>query len=142
MKITRRGFAKLCVSALPLWGKTSSLIAKERTIARHYTRVKLVNAVGQPIHSKDLAIGETYIFHYPYVTTPCFVINLGQRTVRDVELSTEDGVRYHWRGGVGRDGSVVAYSAICAHMLTHPVRDVSFINYRHKPVTFKNGLDG
>lgn len=138
MKITRRGFTKLCVSVLPLWGKVSSLIAKERTVARRYQRVKLVNVVGQPIHSRDLAVGETYIFHYPYITTPCFLINLGQRTVRDLELTSENGLRYQWPGGAGPEGAVVAYSAICAHMMTHPARAVSFINYRHEPVTFKD----
>lgn len=138
MKITRRGFAKLCVSAVPLWGKVSAVIANEQTVARRYQRVKLVNGRDQPIHSSDLTVGETYIFHYPYITTPCFILNLGQRTARDVELSREDGVRYHWPGGVGPKGSVVAYSAICAHMMTHPARTVSFINYRHEPVTFKD----
>src|SRR6185436_1402830 len=35
-----------------------------------------------------------------------------------------------WPGGVGPRGSIVAYSAICAHKLTYPTRDISFISYR------------
>lgn len=141
MKITRRGFAKLCMSAIPLWGKVSSVLATEQTVARRYQRVKLVNGRDQPIRSSDLAVGETYIFHYPYLTTPCFILNLGQRTARDVELSREDGFNYRWPGGVGPNGSVVAYSAICAHMMTHPARTVTFINYRHDPVTFEDSRE-
>ena len=138
MKVTRRVFAKLCVSAIPLWGKVSAVLANQQTVPRAYRRVKLVNGRDEPIHSNDLVVGETYIFHYPYITTPCFLLNLGHRTLRDVELSREDGVRYRWPGGVGPNGSVVAYSAICAHMMTHPARTVSFINYRHEAVTFKD----
>jgi hypothetical protein len=36
---------------------------------------------------------------------------------------------------VGADHSIVAYSAICAHRLTYPTREISFISYRaeHTP---------
>ncbi|MGH8683319.1 MAG: (2Fe-2S)-binding protein, partial [Burkholderiales bacterium] len=37
---------------------------------------------------------------------------------------------YEWSGGTGAGGGVVAYSAICAHRLTYPTRDISFIAYR------------
>ena len=33
-------------------------------------------------------------------------------------------------GGIGADAAVVAYSAICAHQLTYPTREISFISYR------------
>src|SRR4029450_3782380 len=33
-------------------------------------------------------------------------------------------------GGVGRKRSVVAFSAICAHQLVYPTREVSFISFR------------
>ncbi|HVL57760.1 MAG TPA: (2Fe-2S)-binding protein, partial [Burkholderiaceae bacterium] len=55
---------------------------------------------------------------------------LGQPTRSDVELATADGARYAWRGGVGAGRSVVAFSAICAHQLAYPTRDISFISYR------------
>jgi hypothetical protein len=38
-----------------------------------------------------------------------------------------------WQGGIGADKSVVAYSAICAHKMTYPTRQVSFIGYRDAP---------
>jgi len=31
---------------------------------------------------------------------------------------------------VGANHSIVAYSAICAHRLTYPTREISFISYR------------
>src|SRR5690606_7160076 len=43
-----------------------------------------------------------------------------------------------WSGGIGPQRSVVAFSAICAHKMTHPARQVSFINYRHSPATFRD----
>jgi len=33
---------------------------------------------------------------------------------------------------VGADQSIVAYSAICAHRLTYPTREISFISYRNE----------
>src|SRR5436190_1752737 len=37
---------------------------------------------------------------------------------------------YAWPGGVGPHRSVVAYSAICAHQLVYPTKEVSFISFR------------
>src|SRR5204862_1878736 len=45
-------------------------------------------------------------------------------------LSTKDRVGYSWPGGVGRQKSIVAYSAICAHQLVYPTKEVSFISFR------------
>ena len=85
----------------------------------------------------SLEVGENYIFHYPYISTPCFLINLGEHA-SSRELQSENGKRYRWQGGVGPEGSVVAFSAICAHKMAHPTRSVSFINYRHETVTYRD----
>ena len=45
-------------------------------------------------------------------------------------LRREDGATYAWNGGVGPARAVVAFSAICAHKLAYPTRDVSFIRYQ------------
>ncbi|HXN15732.1 MAG TPA: hypothetical protein VN878_05095, partial [Usitatibacter sp.] len=50
-----------------------------------------------------------------------------------IELRTEAGELYRWEGGVGANKSVVAYSAICAHKMTYPTKQVSFIAYRDAP---------
>jgi hypothetical protein len=49
---------------------------------------------GRPLRSKDLVAGRNYIFQYPFESTPCFLLNLGKPTVRDVQLKTEDGSIY------------------------------------------------
>jgi Rieske Fe-S protein len=112
------------------------LLAQKGGTARHYQRARLVDAADRPIKAADLEVGESYLFHYPYISTPCFLLNLGRPATGQTTLSTEDGRSYRWEGGVGRARSVVAYSAICAHKMTHPARAVSFINYRHDPVYF------
>jgi Rieske Fe-S protein len=50
-----------------------------------------------------------------------------------VVLKTESGAPYVWEGGLGSGKNVVAYSAICAHKMTYPTRQVSFIGYRDAP---------
>lgn len=96
-------------------------------------RAKLVDEHGQPVRLEALAQDVTYVFGYPFVATPCFLIRLDRPTPRAAELRTESGQPYCWEGGVGPQRSVVAYSAICAHRMTYPTRQVSFIGYRAQP---------
>ena len=100
--------------------------------------MRLVNAGDQAILPVQLSVGENYIFHYPYICTPCFLLDLGKPTSDHPMLETEDGRSYRWEGGVGPKRSIVAFSAICAHQMTHPAKAVSFINYRHGAVRFKD----
>jgi len=126
----RRDFIKACAATCAL-GANEALAAKDLT-PRFYSRVQLVDAHGQPIKTARLAAGENYIFHYPFEGTPCFLLNLGKPTRLDVQLKTEDGTAYRWTGGVGPKRSIVGYSAICAHKMTYPTRQISFISYREK----------
>jgi Rieske Fe-S protein len=97
---------------------------------RFYSRARLVEASGEPVKSKQLPVGRNFIFLYPYAGTPCFLLNLGKPTKTSARLATVDKRVYEWTGGTGANGGVVAYSAICAHRLTYPTRDISFIAYR------------
>jgi Rieske Fe-S protein len=133
--ITRRGFVRLCASAVALISAIPSVLAQPDARLRRYQRVRLVDANDQPITAQSLAVGENYLFHYPFVATPCFLLNLG-RAATPTELKTEDGHAYQWPGGVGPQRSIVAFSAICAHKMSHPARPISFINYRHERVSF------
>ena len=99
---------------------------------RQYSRARLLDEHGRPLRAASLAIGKNYIFHYPYEGTPCFLINLGKATGRNVTLRTDDGSTYQWPGGVGRERAIVAYSAICTHRMTYPTRQISFISYRER----------
>ncbi len=134
--LKRRSFFKLCASAVAMASASTRLLADERGSVRRYQRATLVDASGRPVRAADLDVGEGYLFHYPFVTTPCFLLNLGQPATQQATLRTEDGRSYTWKGGVGPRRSIVAYSAICAHKMTHPARSVSFINYRHETVSF------
>ncbi len=136
--MSRRGFVKLCTSAIALVSASPTLLAQPDTAPRRYPRARLVDAHNRPITAERLKTGESYLFHYPHVSTPCFLLNLGKPSAVGSQLSTEDGRPYRWEGGVGPQRSIVAFSAICAHKMSHPARTVSFINYRHQPVTFKD----
>lgn len=134
----RRGFVKLCASAAAAVGANPGILAATPTHIKRYERVLLVDGLGAPIESATLNVGESYVFNYPYATTPCFLLNLGEPTVRDTSLTTEGGERYVWQGGCGPQRSIVGFCAICAHKMSHPARSVSFINYRHETVSFRD----
>ncbi len=135
---SRRTFMKVCMTAMATAGAQRIAAAIPSGTHREYNRVQLMDHNNKPLRASNLTPGENYIFHYPYVSTPCFLLELGEPAARDVELLTEDGKRYLWRGGTGKDRSIVAFSAICAHKMTHPAKSVSFINYRHERVKFSD----
>lgn len=137
----RRGFVKLCAGAAAAVGANPELMAQAQAPIKHYERVLLVDPEGTPITSGTLKVGESYVFNYPYATTPCFLLNLGKPTARDTSLTTDTGARYVWEGGCGPDRSIVAFCAICAHKMSHPARSVSFINYRHETVSFRDSSE-
>jgi Rieske Fe-S protein len=112
--------------------------ANEFKDGRKYRRSHLVDVYNKPFHAGRLQRDETYLFHYPFLTTPCFLIDLGESIDAGEPLQTETGERYEWPGGVGPRRSIVAFSAICAHKMTHPARSVSFINYRPERITYEN----
>jgi len=94
--------------------------------------VRLTAEGGRPLRVAQIAARRNYLFHYPYESTPCFLLNLGKATVRDVQLKTENGAVYQWPGGVGPQRAVVGFSAICAHRMSYPTRQISFISYRRR----------
>jgi Rieske Fe-S protein len=99
---------------------------------RPYSRARLVDPTGRPLQARSLPANRNFIFHYPFAGTPCFLLNLGRPTKPRASLKTADKQSYEWPGGVGEGHSIVAYSAICAHRLTYPTRDISFISYREE----------
>ena len=126
----RRDFIGICAATCAI-GAHETLAATDLK-PRLYSRVQLVDERGRPLRAEKLVAGRNYIFHYPFESTPCFLLNLGKPTVRDVQLKTEDGSFYQWAGGVGPRQAIVGYSAICAHRLSYPTPQISFISYREK----------
>jgi Rieske Fe-S protein len=128
----RRDFVKLCAaSAATTTLPTAADAATLKT--RLYRRALLVDERGEPIRAEALRTGVGYVFDYPFVSTPCFLLRLAKPAAGGIDLKTEKGGIYRWEGGVGPGRAIVAYSAICAHKLTYPTRQVSFIGYRDGP---------
>ena len=138
----RRGFVKLCAAAVAGISATPEVLAQGKQLYHPYGRVALIDPkTDRAVRASSLEVGETYLFHYPFVSTPCFLIDLGKQVRSRKGLRTRDGLAYAWKGGVGPGSSVVAFSAICAHRMTHPAPSVSFISYRHGETRFRNSDD-
>jgi Rieske Fe-S protein len=127
----RRDFVQVCAASVA--GGAIPEVNAAGLSARMYKRAKLVDERRQPIRQADLKIGATYVFDYPFSATPCFLLRLDRPAAGGVLLKTETGYDYTWEGGVGPGRDVVAYSAICAHKMTYPTKQVSFIGYRNEP---------
>lgn len=137
--VTRRGFMQFCTTLLA--GLRSAPPAFADQAVQPFARVRLVDRRGDPIAAGALESDVTYLFHYPYVTTPCFLLRLKAPAQPSARLVTEEGLAYHWDGGVGPQHAIVSYSAICAHKMTHPAKVVSFINYRPETVAFLDATE-
>jgi arsenite oxidase small subunit len=126
--VERRRFVTACavVAAGGLGASTRSWAAEPRL----YARARLVDVHGDPIKVRQLAVRTNYVFNYPFVATPCFLLDLGRPVAAAGSLLRADGSTYAWSGGVGVQRSVVAFSAICAHKLAYPTREVSFIRFQ------------
>ena len=140
-KSTRRHFVRACLGLATLAVSRPSSVAYAAPI-RHYNRVLLTNEKLEPLTAASIKVDEAFIFHYPFVTTPCFLLNLGKKLPPGVTLETDDEEPYSWQGGVGPDRSIVAFSAICAHKFSYPTKTLSFLNYRPDTVRFKSAQSG
>jgi Rieske Fe-S protein len=121
---------------------TQTLFASDGSLYKTYEKVMLVDDLGKPILASSLKKETNYIFKYPYKGTPVLLVDLGLPTNQNVKLKAEDGSEYVFKGGAGKNRSIVAVSAICQHQLTHPRKSESFFNYipRHKmTAAYKHG---
>jgi Rieske Fe-S protein len=94
-----------------------------------HPRALLVDERGDPITARSLAVGEPYLFNYPFVASPVFLLALGG-AVPGSALVTEAKQAYAAPGGVGPRKAIVAFSAICSHQLMYPTAALSFIGVR------------
>jgi len=124
----RRDFVKFCAASAAAAG--APVMSAADATPTFYGRVKLVDDNGAPLKAAAVPAERNLIFHYPFGATPCFLLNLGRPARVSARLLTADQRAYVWRGGVGARRSIVAYSAICAHQLAYPTREISFISYR------------
>ncbi len=126
----RRHFIQSCsASAACLSASAATPVFAANAAAKPYARVLLTDERGDPLKASRLAAQTNYVFHYPFEATPVFLLNLG-KAVAGQSLATKTSDSYAWPGGVGAAKSIVAFSAICAHHLVYPTKDVSFISFR------------
>ena len=92
----RRKFIKACVGAGAAVAADPSLMAQPAGELVPAERVRLVVSSGETLRLDALAVGQSHVFHYPYVTTPCFLIDLGSPAEPGAELETSDGRSYRW----------------------------------------------
>ncbi len=126
LKVLGSGAAVIAINPSLIGGR---LYAVDGRLYVAYEKTQLVDAAGKPIKASRLEVETNYVFNYPYASTPCMLINLGESTSQEVELTSESGEKYIWQSGVGAKRTIVAYSAICSHQLTHPTPNDSFIQY-------------
>ncbi len=124
----RRRFLQTC--AATAFAAAPAFAVAADASPRYYSRARLVGWDGKPVRAATLPAHTNLVFHYPFAATPCFLLNLGRRLETGASLRTTDARTYRWKGGVGPASSIVAYSAICAHKMSHPTRQISFISYR------------
>jgi arsenite oxidase small subunit len=130
MSMDRRGFIETCTAGAACASAAAAWpVFAADARPKPYSRVLLVDEFGDPVRASKLQPLANYVFLYPYEATPVFLLNLGKAAAPQV-LSLRNNDTYGWPGGVGAGRSVVAYSAICAHKLVYPTRDVSFISFR------------
>lgn len=126
----RRSFLESCTAGAAGLSATAGFPAwAANARPKEYAKAVLVDERGDPLRAASLRPQANYVFHYPFEATPVFLLDLG-RPVAPHSLTTQDRNAYSWPGGVGRNRSIVAFSAICAHQLVYPTRDVSFISFR------------
>jgi arsenite oxidase small subunit len=126
----RRSFIETCTAGAACVGAAATLPALAADARpKAYGKALLVDDRGRALPASSLQPRTNYVFHYPFEATPVFLLDLG-KAVGPQTLSTKDRDTYTWPGGVGPKRSIVAFSAICAHQLVYPTREVSFISFR------------
>lgn len=126
----RRSFIESCTKSAACVSAAAALPAFAADARpKAYPQALLVNEQGDPVKASRLKVHTNYVFHYPFEATPVFLLDLGKPALPQA-LSTKSRDVYAWPGGVGPQRSIVAYSAICAHLLVYPTREVTFISFR------------
>ena len=130
----RRNFLRLSATSAAVVAVAPSLItqklyAEDGSLFKAYEKVQLKDAEGNPLKAAALVEEENYVFNYPHAATPAIMVNLKEAATKDLKLKAADGTEYVYKGGVGSKGTIVAYSAICAHQMTRPTKEMAMFQY-------------
>jgi len=137
--VRRREFLGSCSLLAGMASLAHAQAAREPARVRGYTRTRLIDIHGAPIRYAAIAGETNYVFQYPYAATPCFLLRLAASVSPSPAMRPERGESYVAPGGIGPRHDLVAFSAICAHKLAYPTRDVSFIRYQRRRSATSSG---
>ena len=126
----KRNFLKLMVTASIVAGAGLSLGVVVRALAppalgvSSFPNLQLVDSSGNPILASNLAVNNPSAmqFNYPLQNTPNNIVNLGDASGKPINVPATqvtipaDGTTYESYAGVGKNGSIVAFSGICQHL--------------------------
>jgi Rieske Fe-S protein len=98
------------------WATSATLPRALAGTLRHFAPARLVDERGDPFHASTLQVGEAWLFNYPFVASPVFLLRLAQPVTAHT-LETEDHRRYETPAGVGPQ-------------LMYPTPSISFIGLR------------
>ena len=122
----RRRFVGLCA------GTAVALATGARRVSaasiRDFPPAKLVDADGVPLRASSLTSDQAYLFHYPFLAVPCFLINLDKARAAG-PLSDGEGCGRSSTGGAGEHHHLVSYVAVCTHQLSYASKAGSVIRY-------------
>ena len=135
----RRDFLGSCALLSAVGPLVHADAAADSVAVRRYARSLLVDEHGAAIRAAALAAETNYVFQYPFASTPCFLLRLADAVPQAAALRRERGDPYAAPAGVGPARTVVSFSAICAHKLAYPTRDVSFIRYQRSRSATSSG---
>jgi Rieske Fe-S protein len=137
--MNRRDFLGSCVRLSAIATTAHGHAGATALPIRRYAPALLVDIHGKPMRHAAI-VGETnYVFQYPFAATPCFLLRLASPVEPVPALRREGGAAYTSPAGVGPARDIVAFSAICAHKLAYPTRDVSFIRYQRSRSATSSG---
>src|SRR5262245_47716326 len=92
----RRGFIGSCGAAAACLGTAAAVpVFAADARPREYPPALLVDYRGDPFKAAALQPLTNYVFHYPYVATPVFLLDLGKPALPQ-SLSTKDHDAYAW----------------------------------------------
>jgi len=125
----RRTLIKTCGASMALAQLAPLSFIRPNLVlaAEEYGKSRLLGQDGKPLKASSIPAHTNLIFFYPFTSTPCFLLNL-DKEIKPVEVHTLENT-YPWPGGVGKNRSIVAYTAICSHSQTHPMKQGAQIRY-------------
>ena len=106
----RRALMRQAACIAGAWAAAGVLPAVAGEPQQH-ARSRLVNHLGDPFLATQLKVGEPHLFNYPFVASPVSLLAMHGAVV-GAELSTEAKQAYSAPAGVGRNKSIVAFSAL------------------------------